>query len=343
MDHLGEVIELFPHRKPPREDEITFKKLADEYLATEAAAHVCPDNDRRHVEHLSALWGLTEAELRPRAAKHALMELAKTLGPSTLNKVRATGRRIINEAILNEEWKGANPFDLVKRAKETKPKHRRLPLEEVRAMLPHLRYDRRVQALFLLYLGPRPGEERGLKKKDVDLRAGTIWIHRSYGRDRTKTGKERLIPIPEGLWPWLEDAVRNSPHPELVFPAPNGEMEVKNNKLSRTLRKALADAGIVAGYTYICRRRGCGHREERQEKVELWCPGCNYKLWTSPQYVSTRWYDLRHSAATLHRRAGADPLAIQIALGHAEENLTDSLYTEMTMDDLRRELGKLEI
>lgn len=341
MEYLGEVIELFP-RAPRSREGVTFKHLADEFLRTEAAGHVCPGNDLRHVAHLAALWDMTEVELRPRAIKQAFMELSKTLGPATLNKIRATGRRIVKEAQANDEWTGPNPFDMVDRKKETKKKHRRLSLEEVRVMLPRLRFDRRVQALFMIYLGPRPGEERGLKKRDVDLRAGTILIHRSYGRDSTKTGKERFIPIPEGLWPWLEDAVRSSPHRELVFPAPNGKMDV-NNKMSRTLRLALAEAGIVEGYTHICRRKGCDYRDERPDNTAADCPKCEFKLWASPQYVATRWYDLRHSSATLHRRAGADPLAIQILLGHAPESLTDSLYTDMTIDDLRRELGKLEI
>lgn len=320
----------------------TFQELALEWLASASKRLVCPANERRHIEHLRALWGKSEAELKPGVVMDALADLSERLGPATINKVHSTGRRIVRYAMLRGRWgQTPNPFDVVGRAKERRAIHRILTLEEARLVLPCMRPDRRTQALAMLYLGMRPGELKGLRKEDVDFKMGTIIIRRSNARESTKTGKERAVPLLEGLWPYLEDSARSSTGP-YVFPARAGGIQRQDVKMSRTLHTALVAAGLVTGYTLICRRRGCGHRQEAPHR-EGRCPKCNMVLWPLGHPIPVRWYDLRHSSATLHRRAGADPLAIQMLLGHAPESLTDSLYTHLTMDDLRRELNKLKI
>ena len=54
-----------------------------------------------------------------------------------------------------------------------------------------------------------------------------------------------------------------------------------------------------------------------------------------------RFYDLRHTSATLHREAGCDPLVIRLTLGHAARNLTDDLYTHISLESQARELSRL--
>ena len=152
------------------------------------------------------------------------------------------------------------------------------------------------------------------------------------------------MPIPEGLWPTLEEALADAPKDcHLVFPRTNGRRQREDAKLSRALQTALGRAGLVTGYEFVCRRQGCGYREESQTNEPRDCPKCDFTLWEIPLPIPVRFYDLRHSAATLHREAGADPLAIQLVLGHAPENLTDSVYTHLSMDYLRREINKLKI
>lgn len=322
----------------------TFRELAEEWWGVESQRLAEPENEWRHIGHLRHLWEMTEAELRPRAVKLALAELRKTLSAATVNKVRGTGRRIIREAQVEERWAGLNPFEVVQRLRETRPVHRTLSLPEVRQLLPCLREDRRREALVMLYLGLRPGEWKALRKTDVDFRAGTLAVRRSNDRASTKTGKVRVVPIPEGLRPVLDEAVRLSPSASLlVFPAKDGGLQRYDAKLSRMLRAALRRAQLVSGWRYVCRRHGCGFEEERPTKALARCPRCNMKLWAEGVALAVRFYDLRHSCATLHREAGADPLAIQVALGHAPENLTDSIYTHLSMDYLRRELNKLRL
>lgn len=306
-----------------------------------------PANETRHIGHLRPLWELTETDLRPYRVKEVLLNLLgepANLAPPTVNKVRGTGRRIIREAQINDEWHGPNPFEVVRRLKEIKPTHRILTLEECRAVLPHLRADRRREALMMLYLGLRPGEWKALRREDVDLVAGVMTVRRSNGRNSTKTGKIRVIPIPSALRPHLEEAIAESPEfSNLIFPGREGKRQRHDVKLSKILRHALRKAGLVSSYKHSCRRKDCGYKEHRAKAYAARCPRCNFKLWANGVPLQIRFYDLRHSAATLHRRAGADPLAIQLVLGHTPENVTDSVYTHLSMDDLRREIEKLQI
>ena len=88
------------------------------------------------------------------------------------------------------------------------------------------------------------------------------------------------------------------------------------------LRRALKRAGVVDGYRHICRRRGCGFEETRAAPSEDRCPRCRMRLWVSPVPRKLRFYDLRHTHATLLRKAGVDLGAVQRALGHSSPEIT---------------------
>lgn len=327
----------------------TLLELAREWFEATGGRLSRPEDVERHIQHLKPLWGLTEPRLKPALIEKHLYGLLAPDGilcPTTVNKVLGTARRIIRWAMANDRWGPKNPFALVDRLKQAKPVTRSLTLAEFRAMLPHLRQDRRREALCMLYLGLRPGELKALQLSDIDIQNQTLTVHRSNGRNSTKTGKVRVLPIPRGLWPHLEAAIKATPSGcQLVFPNKDGGRQRADAKLSRALRWALSEAGLVAGWTYSCRRKGCGYRvEEKGQRFEVGrCPRCNFCLWEQPIPLPVRFYDLRHSAASLHREAGADPLAIQICLGHAPETLTDSVYTHMSFERIRAELNKLRV
>lgn len=331
----SEQSQQFPQR--------TFCELARAWLSVEARRLVEPRNERRHIDHLKSLWSLGEAELTPREARRALLRLLQPKGPlsaATVNKVHGTARRIIRDAQVNGEWRGLNPFELVPRLKQVEPYYYSLSLEEVRAILPRLRRDRSREARVMVVLGPRPGELKALQKCDVDVRAHTILWRRSNARDSTKTGKVRLVPVPDSLWPVIVDAMELSPS-ELVFPREDGQRQAPHLNLGRTLREAMSTAGIVVGYRFTCRSRGCGYKLEVPTPQVRWCPKCSRKLNRRGLSPRVRWYDLRHAAATLHRLAGCDPLVIQLALGHAVKGTTDRIYTHLPLEHMRAELSKL--
>lgn len=325
----------------------TFKALADRWLASNSARLVAPDNEWRHIRHLQALWAMTEAELTVPVARGQLSSLLKPNGPlsaTTVNKVRATGKKVIDQAIEAKQWAGTNPFAGAKRQKEQRKKRKGLTVPQLRLLLPHLRPDRRRLVRCAFFFGMRPGELLGLKKEGVSLERKAILVCRSHGRDRTKTGVEREIPIPDEVLEDIRQAMAESPS-VYVFPRNDGtgRRQRRDTKLTRTLRTAMVKAGLVTGWRYSCRRKGCGFKEERATLEGLSCPRCSFRLWAQGVPLNVAFYGLRHSAATQHRQAGADALAVKMVLGHAARDETDDTYTHYTEEFVRMEMNKLSL
>lgn len=317
-----------------------FGELAGDWL--QRLRRVQPANERRHLAHLAELAALHEGELTKASIDALFARLADKLGPATLNKLRSTGRLVVRDAQACGEWRGPNPFDLVKRAREPRRQYPRITAAELARALAVLREDRRRMAVVALHTGMRTGELMALHKVDVELEQGMLRVHRSHGRDETKTGKPRLVPIPEGCRAELVQAIELSKS-ELVFPRADGSRQRADTKLSRTLRAAFVEAGVVSAYQYICRRRGCGHRDMQQLLEVRRCPRCDFTLLPVGIAKPFTWYDLRHAAATMHRQAGADPLAIKIALGHHVRDITDDIYTHLDDEKYKAEMNRFDL
>jgi integrase len=343
-ERIARALRVVPKPPGPR-----FVWLAADYMRHEGRRLGFPDVARRQLRHLRPLWSLREGELTPRKVGALLASLLKAnggaLSPPTINKLRAVGLRVIRAAQRDGKWTSLNPFELTQREREDTPQHYVPTAEELRLALPRLRRDRHREALCNAILGPRPGELKALWKADVDPVRRTLTFRRSNQQNRTKTGKTRTVPVPDSLWPIIEEAMRASPS-HLVFPKADGGggQQRADTKLSKTIRTAYRLAGLVTGFSYKCRRKGCGYVEVTPEKKQRRCPRCNFKLWRWPVVPRVTWYALRHSAATLHRLAGCDPLVIQRCLGHAESVVTDRLYTgHLPLEYMRAELSKLNL
>lgn len=324
------------------EDTPTFQELSAEWFETIKTRFVDPGNERRHLKRLNdAIGNLTEKTLLPGRIQRAIAGMTD-LGPATKNKVRSTGSRVVNAARMDGKWRAANPFDPVERAEIPKPAYDTLTLEEARAVLKCVRPDRADLFRVALVMGGRKGELFGMRKEDVDLAARIVWIRRSHGRNTTKTYRPRKVPIPAAALASLRAAITSSPC-DLVFPCEGGAQFRHDTKLTRILRVAMAAAGIVLGFDAKCRHRGCGRVVRVRLREAKACPKCGYEMWLVPRVRPIRFYDLRHTAATLHREAGCDPLVIKLLLGHAAQDPTDDTYTHLSMDYQRRQLDKLKL
>lgn len=321
----------------------TFWELAEGWL--KRLVRVRPENERVHLRHLGELHGLREGEITKATVESALAKLDKvnggTLGPATLNKLRSTGKLVVDDARAIGEWTGPNPFQLVKCRRIPRKPWPRISPEEFIRVLAHLREDRRRLALVAICTGMRPGELKALQKQDVDLERGFISVQRSLGRDETKTGMSRTVPIPDACAAALQDAITASSS-RLVFPRPDGSRERDDVKLSRILRTAFKAAGVVTHFHLTCRRKNCLHAEDRPGlTVNVDCPKCGMRLWCSPIAKPFTFYGLRHAAATMHREAGADALAVKLALGHVLRSVTDDVYTHLSDEKFKAELNRL--
>jgi len=192
-----------------------------------------------------------------------------------------------------------------------------------------------------IYAGLRPGEALGLRKEDLDTRSWTLAVRHSWTVPLPKDGDARDVPVVTELRPYLLAAMKES-RGALMFPRPDGAPHAPETRwlLVAHLRRALKRAGVVEGYRFICRRKGCGYEETRQAASDDRCPKCHMRLWVSPVPRKLRAYDLRHSHATLLRKAGVDLGVVQRALGHSSPEITAAVYDHTDVDDFREDLER---
>jgi len=186
----------------------------------------------------------------------------------------------------------------------------------------------------VILLGFRRQEPLWMLKTDVNVAERTLLAR------KTKNGKKKTLPIPPPLWPVIQEALK-TPGPYL-FPDPSkdgGQYNLESD-FDRRLRAAMARAGVVKAYRHVCRRKGCGFKEERPTDVEARCPRCDYRLsaYGIPRHV--RFHDLRHTTGTLLAKLKVPIEVISTILGHADIAMTRR-YLGVDLDDMREGLERL--
>ena len=166
-------------------------------------------------------------------------------------------------------------------------------------------------------------------------------VRHSWQAPLPKDGDARDLTIVSELRPLLEAAKKASPSAH-VFARTDRSPYTPDVRfrLVDHLRRALGRAGVVEGYRHICRRKGCGFEELRPAPSEARCPKCNMRLWVSPVPRKLRFYDLRHTHATLLRKAGVDLGAVQRNLGHSSPQITAAVYDHSDLEDFRADVER---
>jgi integrase len=170
---------------------------------------------------------------------------------------------------------------------------------------PHRRY-----IAGLVYTGMRANEATALRVEDIDLAQRTIHVRRSFtiGPDgktlevTPKSHKERAVPIPAALVPYLEAAMVGKTRSDLVFTGPKGGRLNASN-----VRRAID-----------------------------W-----HRLRTSLQRSDLRIHDLRHTLATLLFDAGAAANDVQAILGHSSMQMTER-YSHARSDVAQRAAAAID-
>lgn len=344
IDQLA--LALAERLKPAEAERPMLGELAEAWFDSIKSKRVAPGNERALLDHLRPLYLDDEASLTVAAVRELLEQLASDgYSPTTVNKVRGAGKHVIEHAQAEKRWIGPNPFALVRRLREPQRQYELLSLAELARVQEQLSPPRRREFRVCLHLGLRPGELFALHREDLDLEAGTLHIHRSHGRNQTKTGTERTIPVHPACAGDLLEASLTSTSQLLLFPDETGDRQRFDTKLTRALRTAMSKAGVgIERVVYKCRRRGC-EAEDIAVSTDIItprdCGACGMRLWPVPEVRPVRWYDLRHICATLHHQHRADDLIVARALGHSVPGgTTKRIYTHPTMDDFRRELTK---
>lgn len=286
------------------------------------------------------LAAITLAQLSPGRIDAFLLAKQDVLAPESINHLRRYLVRAINRAREAERWNGDNPAERVKSRRVPRRPPDYLRADEVPRVLEQIASRWRPLFATAIYTGMRKGELFALRKSDVDIQARLVTVARSHDRDMTKGGRTAVLPIATELVPFLDAALSVSTS-ELVFPGKAGKHLRPDIPLAKTLRVALARAGIVLGYQLTCRRKGCGHREEQQTNDRRRCPKCKMQLWPKTKVRPIRFHDLRHTTASLMMMAGANPAAVQRILRHSDPRITTEIYGHLSPGYLRAEVDRL--
>ncbi len=110
------------------------------------------------------------------------------------------------------------------------------------------------------------------------------------------------------------------------------------------LRSTLARAGLLDGWEHVCRRckaNGKAHSARFADPTERRCPNCGMKLWPKALPRRMNFHSLRHTTATLLKRAGVDIHIIQRILRHADIKLTADTYGHVNAEDLPEAVNKI--
>lgn len=298
-------------------------------------------------DYLAPPFGLvTVAELTPAAIDQVLANLDGRLAPRTVNGVRGLLSKVICDAAANGRWERGNPVTATRARRVPGTRWPTLTVEEARALLATARPPFRLLCALSIYLSLRKGESFALRVGDVDLAQRTVDVRRSHERNTTKNGRARLLPIVDELVPLLEEhlaqvAAAGEAHPlgPLLFQNTTGGLLRRDDKTSRKLRAALRAAKVVTGWTAICRR--CGTRSPTQDASPRCCSLCGMAIWFVAVPKKLRFYDLRHTFASLARDAGIAQEARSMMLGHVPDS--SGRYDQWSMSHLREELSKMRI
>ena len=311
----------------------TYRRTSPSYASELSAV-------QRHLVD-SELGRTTLEAVRSSHLERLLQEKSAAIGPQMLNHLRGIVSRAFGKAQLAGRWTGPSPALGVKPRKLPRRIPDYLRPEEVRGLLRQV--SRRWRPFFAtaLYCGLRRGELAGLQRGDVHLGASPrIVVARSWDRDTTKGSCGRVVPVPTECLPFLEAALAAS-QGALVFPGPDGRMMSRSTKLAPMLRRAMARAGFVLGYTHVCRRPGCKHEEEAKDALVRRCPTHGAKLWPKARVRPLVFHHTRHTTGSLLIQSGASPAAVQAVLGHADVRITMERYAHMAPDFLRAEVERL--
>ncbi len=227
--------------------------------------------------------------------------LGQGSAPKTVRNRVAIVKSIFDEAIEGRALRD-NPAAGIRipRARASEPHF--LTAEQVEALAEAIEPPYAFLVRFAAYSGLRPAEVAGVRVRRLDLLAGRVdvvetltTVAGSVVSGPTKTSARRTVTVPRFLceeaceyFGWLESKLGRKLKPDdLVFRSPSGSPLNTDNWRRRVMVPALERVGLP---------------------------------------VEVRFYDLRHSCASLMIALGAHPRLVMERLGHSDISTTMNVY-----------------
>ena len=285
-----------------------YVKQSNVYIGNKKISEIKPYNIDIIIENL--------AKKNPNTSKPASKKYLKSLIDCL--------KRIFDFAVENELiYK--NP---AKGKKKDIPKS--APVKEVTALTPQqiqlvidVEHRAKLAAIIMMFTGLRTGELLALEWNDIDFENNKIYVHQRVQRiesnlyqvtPKTKNGKNRYVPIPEFLIPWLEKQKRRSTS---YLVCPNKDSLLQSPTQWKRLWQSYQKQINYFCYSEICKRNS--------DKVPSYY---------SPKKIPTvtkefNPHQLRHTYATLLFISGVDVLTMHKLLGHSDLVTTLKIYTHL--------------
>ena len=239
------------------------------------------------------LGDVTRAEVR-NWAHEAISSSGRKVSPSRIRQAVVLLNLILNHAVdmklLNKNPLGTTKGLLPKL--ESRKHKRALEISELSRLAENCG---NYQSMILLagLTGLRWAELIALTPEDFDFKKKTLQVNKTLSEVNgkfhhvpTKSGKTRVLPIPEFMLRTLRSLVLTTTKGNSVFTSSEGSYLRKGNFAKRIFKPAL-------------------------KKSEL---------------EGIRFHDLRHTAVSLQLRAGADILALSRVAGHSSPSITLNVY-----------------
>ncbi|CPX80708.1 site-specific integrase [Mycobacteroides abscessus] len=251
-------------------------------------------------------WGrVAIGDIKPTAVQQWVAEIGrgtettKPAGASVVKRTHYVLSRILADAVRdNLIARNAAAGASLPRTKRKPPVY--LTHEQV-GMLAGASGEYEGLVLTLAYTGIRWGEAVGLRVRDLDMLRKRAKISenavQSAGEIHVgtpKAHKQRTVPLPEFLLPYLATQCEGKARDGLLWPGEDGKHLRRPHPTSGWFAKAVAASRV-------------------------------------PRMTP---HDLRHTAASLAVSAGANVKAVQKMLGHASAAMTLDVYADLFDDDL---------
>lgn len=225
------------------------------------------------------------------------------------------------QAAVREELIGRNVAKLVQVAGPEYDTNRGLSVEQARKLLVAARADR-LHALYVLalYLGLRRGELLGLRWVDVDLDRAVLHVRRSLQR---VGGELRLVP------PKSRRSKRTVPLPGVCVEALRDHRDAQDRE-----RVAAGEDWRDSGQVFTT---SIGTPIEPDNLRRSW-----YPLREQAGLGGAVLHGLRHTCVTLLLNLGVPPHIVRDIVGHSDIDVTMTIYAEVSLDDKRDALRRLD-
>ncbi len=187
----------------------TFGRYADNWLESraESTSKSTRSNDGYAVECAKEAFGNVALERVDVPHLEKLKDvLAERYGQATQHSYWSTVSSIFKHAVTRDRLIRTNPMQYVDAPRKPKRRSKSPSRKSLLNLLSQLRPREggfHLAIVILVFAGIRRGECAGLLWSDV--RDGGLSITKQYGKDTTKTGEERFVPLPGMLYSLLDE------------------------------------------------------------------------------------------------------------------------------------------